>query len=383
MSFEEKFHLRIPGPTPVPPRVQHAMNRPMIGHRSAECSRLVRECSQRLRQVFGTREEVLILTGSGTSALEAAVSNTVAPGEEVVVVVTGAFGDRFAKIADRFGARVHRLDIPWGEACSPDTLQTFLVGHPRVKAVFLTHCETSTGVLNPIRDLAKVVKEHSDALVIVDGVSSLGGVPCEMDAWGIDILVTGSQKALMLPPGMAFVAVSPRAWDVIRRTEGPRFYLDLLAYREQLKKETTPYTPGIAHLFGLEAVLDMIEEEGLENIFARHRLMMEMTRAGIRALGLPLLAEDAVASPTVTAVRGREGFEVPTLQEELRRLGVIVASGQQHLKGKIFRIGHMGYCDPLDVLTLLSATETALHRLGVPVEWGAGVGAAEEVWSRV
>lgn len=200
MPFEEKFHLRIPGPTPVPLRVQHAMNRPMIGHRSAECSRLVQKCSQRLQSVFGTRENVLIIAGSGTSALEAAVANTVAPGEEAVVVVTGAFGDRFAKIADRFGARVHRLDIPWGEACSPDALKSFLLSRPRVKAVFLTHCETSTGVLNPVRDLAQIVREHSDALVIVDGVSSVGGVPCEMDAWGIDIFVTGSQKALMLPP---------------------------------------------------------------------------------------------------------------------------------------------------------------------------------------
>lgn len=382
MRLDEKFHLRIPGPTPVPLQVQHAMNRPMIGHRSAECSRLILNCGRRLKKVFGTREDIVIITGSGTSALEAAVSNAVAPGEEVAVVVTGAFGDRFAKIADRFGARVHRLDIPWGEACSPDTLHRFLGDHSQVKAVFLTHCETSTGVLNPIRDLAKIVREHTDALVIVDGVSSLGGVPCKMDEWGIDILVTGSQKALMLPPGMAFVAVSPRAWNVIRQTEGPRFYLDLQIYHDQLKKETTPYTPGIAHLFGLEAVLDMIEEEGLESIFARHRLMMEMTRAGIRALGLKLLTEDAVASPTVTAVRGREDL-IPALQKELRRLGVIVASGQQHLKGKILRIGHMGYCDPLDILTLLSAMETALHRLGETVEWGAAVGAAEEVWSRV
>jgi aspartate aminotransferase-like enzyme len=383
MPFEEKFHLRIPGPTPVPPRVQHAMNRPMIGHRSAECSRLVRQCSQRLQPVFGTRENVLIITGSGTSALEAAVSNTVAPGEEVVVAVTGAFGDRFAKIAGRFGAQVHRLDIPWGEACSPDALKSFLASRPRVKAVFLTHCETSTGVLNPVQDLATIVKEHTDALVIVDGVSSVGGVACEMDAWGIDIFVTGSQKALMLPPGLAFVAVSPRAWEVIRQTEGPRFYLDLQTYHEDLERETTPFTPGIAHLFGLEAVLDMIEEEGLENIFARHRLMMEMTRAGVRALGLPLLTEDAVASPTVTAVRGTENIDASALQKELRRIGAVVASGQQHLKGKIFRIGHMGYCDPLDVLTLLSALETALHRLGGTVRWGAAVGAAEEVWNRV
>jgi aspartate aminotransferase-like enzyme len=383
MPLTDKTHLRIPGPTPIPPRVQWAMNQPMIGHRSGECSRLVVENSRRLQPVFGTDQPVLIVTGSGTSALEAAVVNAVAPGEEAAVIVTGAFGDRFAKIVTRYGITLRRLDIPWGEACQPEVLAEFLQQHPQVKAVFLTYCETSTGVLNPIRELTRTVHQHSDALVIVDGVSCLGAVDCRMDEWGVDIMVTGSQKALMLPPGLAFIAVSDRAWEVIERNPRSRFYLDLIAYRDNLTKQTTPYTPAVSLLFGLKEVLNLIEEEGLPAIVARHRLMMEMSRAGIRALGLELLAPDAFASPTVTAVKGGGKLDVEAFRKELRQIGVVVAGGQQHLKGKIFRIGHMGYCDPLDVLTVFNAIELALFRLGVPVELGSAVKACEEVWANV
>ncbi|BCU81731.1 class V aminotransferase [Polycladomyces abyssicola] len=383
MPLADKTHLRIPGPTPIPPRVQWAMNQPMIGHRSGECSRLVVENSRRLQPVFGTDQPVLIVTGSGTSALEAAVVNAVAPGEEAAVVVTGAFGDRFAKIVTRYGITLRRLDIPWSEACQPEVLAEFLQQHPQVKAVFLTYCETSTGVLNPIRELARTVHQHSDALVIVDGVSCLGAVDCRMDEWGVDIMVTGSQKALMLPPGLAFIAVSDRAWEVIERNPRSRFYLDLIAYRDNLTKQTTPYTPAVSLLFGLKEVLNLIQEEGFSAIVARHRLMMEMSRAGIRALGLELLAPDAFASPTVTAVKGGGQLDVEAFRKELRQIGVVVAGGQQHLKGKIFRIGHMGYCDPLDVLTVFNAIELALFRLGVPVELGSAVKACEEVWANV
>lgn len=383
MPLADKTHLRIPGPTPIPPRVQWAMNQPMIGHRSEECSRLVEENSRRLQPVFGTRQPVLIITGSGTSALEAAVVNAVAPGEEAAVVVTGVFGDRFAKIVSRYGITLRRLDIPWGEACQPDALADFLQQHPRVKAVFLTYCETSTGVLNPIAELTRTVHQHSDALVIVDGVSCLGAVDCRMDEWDVDIMVTGSQKALMLPPGLAFIAASERAWEMIEQNPRSRFYLDLVTYRDNLAKQTTPFTPAVSLLFGLKEVLNLIEEEGLEAIVERHRLMMLMTRAGIRALGLELLVQDAYASPTVTAVKGGEHLDVEAFRKELRQLGVIVAGGQQHLKGRIFRIGHMGYCDPLDVLTVFNAVELALFRMGVPIELGTAVKASEEVWANV
>ncbi|MBA4543107.1 MULTISPECIES: alanine--glyoxylate aminotransferase family protein [Thermoactinomyces] len=384
MSFSDKFHLRIPGPTPVPARVMQAMQKPMIGHRSGEASSLYLECSAKLKLVFGTKTDPLLLSSSGTGALEAAVVNTVSPGEEAVVVVTGAFGDRFAKIVQKYGITLHRLDLPWGKACDPDLLASFLRQHPAAKAVFFTYCETSTGVLNPVRELAQSVREHSDALVIADGVSCLGAVPCKMDEWGIDIMVTGSQKALMLPPGLAFAAVSQRAWKQIEQNPTPRFYLDLLAYRKNLEKETTPYTPALSLLYGLAEALAMLEEEGLPRVFARHERLKTMTRAGIKALGLELMTSDADASPTVTSVYGgREKWEAETLRKELRALGVGVAGGQQHLKGKIFRIGHMGYCDELDILTVLSALEIALIKTGVPVELGSGVKAAQEVMLHV
>lgn len=381
MMLKDKFHLRIPGPTPVPPRVTQAMSQPMIGHRSSACSQLLLECSHRLKPIFGTDNEVLILTGSGTSALEAAVTSTVAPGEEAAVIVTGAFGARFHAICERFGIHTHRLDIPWGQSCSPEQLRLFLQKHPAVKAVFLTYCETSTGVLNPIGELAEVIRDTSDALIIVDGVSIIGAVDSQMDPWGVDILITGSQKAMMLPPGLAFAAVSEKAWTVIEQNRTPRYYLDLLSYRRSLEKDTTPATPAVSLLFGLKEALTMIEEEGRETVITRHQTMMEMTRRGLEQMGLRLMTTDADASPTVTAVYGGEGWEVEELRQELQRLHVVVAGGQQHLKGKIFRIGHMGYCDPLDILTTLSAIEIAFLRLGVTIERGAGLIAAQEVWT--
>lgn len=380
MLFEDKFRLHTPGPTPIPPRVQHAMSRPMIGHRSKECAAIIEDCSDRLKKIFGTEQRVLILTGSGTAALESAAANAVQAGDEVSVVVTGAFGDRFAKITERFGCIVHRLDVPWGEHCSPERLRTHLEAHPNVKAVFMTYCETSTGILNPIQQLAQVVHERSDALSIVDGVSCLGAVPMEMDKWGVDIAVTGSQKALMLPAGLAFAAVSDKAWHVIENNKTPRFYLDLAAYRKSLQKHSTPFTPAVSLLFGLQEVLTILEEQGMAQVIARHRLLMQMTRAGLKALGLPLMAQDAVASPTVTSVYGTKEVDVEALRGTLAQLNVRVAGGQQHLKGKIFRIGHMGYCEPGDILTVIATLEVALKKLNAPVTLGSGIQAAEEVW---
>lgn len=380
---KEKYRLQLPGPTPIPPRVQLAMSRPMIGHRDPDCAQLVQDLSERLRPIFGTPNPVLLLTGSGTSALEAAAANTVSEGEEAAVVVSGAFGNRFAQILDSMQVKVHRLDIEWGKACRPEELADFLKQHSRVKAVFLTFCETSTGVLNPIPELAREVREHTEALTIVDGVSCIGGTPAKAEEWGVDILVTGSQKALMLPPGLAFAAVSDRAWKRVEANTHPRYYLDFRQYRKSLEKANTPNTPAVSLFFGLEEVLNMLEEEGLENVYARHRLMRDILRKGIEALGLPLLTENRDASPTVTAVKGGADWSVEDLRKELRQLGVRVAGGQQRLKGKVFRIGHMGYADPLDMLTTLSALEVALKRIGAPVETGAGMKAAEEEWIRV
>lgn len=378
--FKEKIILRIPGPTPIPPRVQQAMNRPMIGHRSGQFSQMLSDVAEKIKPAFGTAQQVYLIAGSGTSALEMSVVNTLQAGDEAIVTISGAFGERFAKICERYQIKVHRLEVAWGEAITPELLQDFLIQHPMAKAVFATYCETSSGVLNPIPELSRVVKEHSNALFIVDAVSCLGAVPCEMDEWGLDIVVTGSQKAFMLPTGLAFIAVSQQAWKRIEQITPQAFYLDLKAYRKSMADQTTPYTPAVSLVFGLEEVVTMLDEEGLPQVFARHELMKNMTRAAMRALGLPLMTEDAYASPTVTSVDPGDLFDAEELRKILRtKYNVIIAGGQQHLKGRIFRIGHMGYCDPQDVLTVISLIEISLQQIGYEITLGAGVRAAQEV----
>ncbi|SDQ82474.1 pyridoxal-phosphate-dependent aminotransferase family protein [Virgibacillus salinus] len=372
--------LRIPGPTPIPPSVQRAMSQPMIGHRGQETKELLKSIKPKLKPIFGTEQDVAIITGSGTAGLEAAVVNTVTPGDEVLVIATGAFGERFVKIADAYQIKTHRYDVEWGEAVTPGAIKEYLTKYPAIKAVFATFCETSTGVLNPVQELAKVVHSHSDALFIVDGVSCIGGVECKMDEWGIDLLVTGSQKAMMLPAGLTFIAASDRAWKTIEQNEQPRFYLGLKKYRDNLEKDSTPFTPALSLLLGLEQVLTLMNEEGLEQIHERHRLMMEMTRAAFRALDIPLLTSDIAASPTVTAIKPAD-FEAEALRRVLKEeFGLAVAGGQQHMKGEIFRIGHMGYCSPADVLQTISIVEISLRKIGKDIELGKGTQAAQEIY---
>ncbi|MFD2761565.1 pyridoxal-phosphate-dependent aminotransferase family protein [Lentibacillus juripiscarius] len=379
----EQTFLRIPGPTPIPPSVQRTMSQPMIGHRNQETKDLLQTIKPKLKPVFGTEQDVLILSGSGTAGLEAAVVNAVQPDEAVLVIVTGAFGDRFVKICEEYEIAVHRYDVQWGEAVSPEAIAAYLADHPDIKTVFATYCETSTGVLNPIKELAHVVHQNTDALFIVDGVSCVGGIQTEMDTWGIDILVTGSQKAMMLPAGLTFVAVSERAWRVIEENERPAFYLDLKRYRDQLANNSTPFTPAISLLFGLEQVLTMLEEEGLNQVYERHQMMKDMTRAAFRALDIPLLTSDEAASPTVTAIKPND-FKAEALRNILKsKFGLATAGGQQHLKGQIFRIGHMGYCSPADVLQTISIIETALHKIGKSIELGKGTKAAQETLLKV
>ncbi|MDY0406362.1 aminotransferase class V-fold PLP-dependent enzyme [Virgibacillus sp. 179-BFC.A HS] len=269
-----------------------------------------------------------------------------------------------------------------GEACSPDELKTYLLGHPNIQVVFLTFCETSTGVLNPVKELAKVVHEFSDAYVVVDGVSSVGGTESNMDEWGIDVLVTGSQKALMLPPGLAFVAVSERAWKRIENNSHPRFYFDLSSYKKALGEDSTPFTPAVSLLFGLKESVTLIAEEGLENVYARHRVMRDMTRKACKALGLPLLAADEFASPTITAVKP-EHFSAKQLKTLLKEnVNLNVAGGQGHLADEIIRIGHMGYCSPNDVLLCIGLLETGLSKLTGADTFGIGTKEAEKEYFR-
>lgn len=374
--LRDKQELRIPGPVPVPPRVSLETARPMINHRGREFKQLLPQVLRRLRPIFGTKEnQVLALTGSGTSGMEAAVANLVSPGDQVLVLVGGAFGERWVKLCKTYGALVKEYQFPWGEGADPDRIREILKENPNIVAVFATHNESSTGVLNDIAAISQARSGHQ-ALLVVDAVSSLGGAPLAMDEWAVDFVVTASQKSLMVPPGLAFVAYSRRARHRMEQVTTPRFYFDLLAYEAMLEKGETPFTPNISNFFGLEEALDMIEEEGLENVFSRHLLMRNMVRAGIRALALPLLVEDRFASPTTTAVKPQE-IDVPKFRVLVRdTYGVELAGGQGRLANDIFRIGHMGYATPLDMITCLAAIETALGKFGV------ATAAAQMVWQQ-
>ncbi|AZU60727.1 pyridoxal-phosphate-dependent aminotransferase family protein [Neobacillus mesonae] len=374
--------LRHPGPTPIPKKVQLAMNRDMMSHRSEEFVQLYRETTNRVKTVFGTKQDILLLPSGGTAALEAAAVNTVAAGEEVVVITVGAFGNYFVSICEKYGFHVHKLEKPWGEACTAEELAEFLKPLSNIKAVFATYNETSTGILNPIDQLAKVVRTQTDALFIVDGVSCIGGAPAEMDQWGVDILVTGSQKAMMLPPGLALLSVSDRAWKVIEENKTPAYYLNLMSYREWAEKGMTPNTPAVSLIYGLSAVCDLIEEEGgFSQTVARHELMKNMVREAMRALSIGLLTSDEFASPTITAILAPEGLDLGAFLGHLKtKYHLDFAGGLGHLQGKMFRFGHMGYCFPSDILQAVSLLEAGLQDFNYQFEPGAGVLAAQKVF---
>ena len=379
--MKEKQLLMLPGPTPVPQEVLQALARPMINHRGPEFKSMLVEAAEGLKEVFCTGQEVLILTGAGSGAMEAAVSNFVSPGDRVLVVSIGAFGDRFAQIAQRFGAQVEKLEFAWGTAADPAALADRIRAdvNQEIRAVFVTHNETSTGVTNDIPALRAAVGGHP-ALFIVDAVSSLGAMPLETDNWNLDVVVAGSQKSFMIPPGLSFVCVSSRAWDVAAKCTNARFYWDLGKAREMAAKGQTPFTPAIPQVAALVESLRMIRAEGLPGIFTRHRKLREMTRQAVRALGLELLATDAVASAAVTSVLPPAGLEANALRKTLlERCNVVVAGGQGKLDNKIFRIGHLGYIQGLDIIAVIAALEMTLDICGHKVELGSGVRAAQEV----
>jgi len=372
-------NLRIPGPTPLPPSVREAGGRQMINHRGPEYAALQGRIIERMKPFFGTTNEILLLSCAGSGGLEAAVVNVLSPGDRVVAVTTGAFGDRFAKVAEVYGADVRRLEVEWGRAAEPAALRAALAEEPHVRAVLLTHNETSTGITNPIPELAAVVHEGApDALVLVDGVSSLGGIPFEMDAWGADLVVTGSQKAWMAAPGMAFAAVSERAWAAMETARMPRFYLDLRRHRESAAAGQTPWTPAVAVMYQVDEGLRLMTEETPAAVFARHAACAAATRAGLRALGLELLADPAHASDTVTAAWIPDDLDWKAFNGALKERGVVVAGGQGKLKGKIFRVGHLGFVTLDDILGLVAVLEEASLRTGRPVRPGAAVAAAQQ-----
>lgn len=378
--MRDKSYLLIPGPTPVPPAVVAAMSKPMFGHRTQEFAGLYQRVVEKLKLVFNTKGDVFVLTNSGTGAMEAAVANTVSPGDKVLALITGNFGERFANIARAYGAQVVEVNFGWGSCVDLKVVEEKLAEHPDTKVVLATQNETSTGVVNDICGIGSLVS-RTPALLLVDAVSGAGAIEIKVDDWGIDMLCTASQKAFMLPPGLSMITVSPKAWKVVQANSSPRFYFSLPACRKNIEKWNTPYTPAVSMFLGLEAALDMMLEEGLPNVYARHALLARATRKAVAALGLSLLAPDHCASHALTAVWGPQGVDADELRQVARReYGVAFAGGQGELKGKIFRIAHMGFCDKTDVIVAVSALEMALARLGWPVELGRGVKAAQEVF---
>ncbi len=364
-------NLRIPGPTPIPPEVAEALARPMINHRGPEFAEILRRVSEQLQHFFQTSQPILGFPAAGTGMQEAAIVNAFSPGDEALAVTIGAFGDRFAKIAETFGLRVTRHEVAWGRAADPAEVARRLAALPNAKGVLITHNETSTGVTNDLRALAAAIRaQRPDILIAVDAVSSLACVDLRMDEWDLDIVFTASQKGWMVPPGLAMVALSARGWAAAERATLPRAYWDVRAARKSLENGQTPYTPPVNIYFGLDVALRMMRAEGREAIFARHQRVADLVRSRARAAGLRLFADPAYASNTVTAVTVPDGIDAKALTKALReREGVVVAGGQDRLEGKIIRIGHLGYVHEPEIVGCMDALERQFVALGhrIPV----------------
>lgn len=376
----EHMRIMLPGPTPCPDEVLRALSRPMINHRGPEFAETVRACTEGVKWLYQTTHDLLTLTTSGTGAMESAVVNMLSPGDKVLALVSGEFGKRFATIARTYGADVDVLEVPYGTPVTPEVVANKLAEGKPYRAVLLTHNETSTALLNPVDAIAPVIRRAlPDALILVDAVSGLGTAPLPVDDLDLDVVVSGAQKAFMLPPGLAFASVSPRAWEAYAQAKMPRFYFDYGKAKDMLAKGQTPWTPAISLFYGLEVAVRMLQEEGLESIFKRHERLMRMVRAGARGLGLKLVVEeDRYASRAVTGIYAPEGLDPSTLRKTLQtRFGYVVAGGQGPLTPYIFRVGHLGYYDEADVLGLLAALEATLLALGVDVTPGSAVAAAQ------
>jgi serine---pyruvate transaminase len=377
----EKRYLLTPGPTPVPPEVLAALAEPVIHHRARDYRDVYERCLARLREVYRTEHDVLLYTTSGTGAFESAVANLTSPGERQLVISAGSFGERWASMVKTFGADLVHVRLDWGETPEPEDLRSALADTGDVRVVYLTHSETSTGVVADVQALAAVAKD-AGALVVVDAVSSLGAVPLDPDAWGLDVVVSGSQKALMCPPGLAFASVSPAALEAAARSTTPRFVLDWERTRRAQAKLDAPFTPAVSLVRALEVALGLLLEEGLDAAFDRHARLGRACREGAKAMGLELFSPDEERSAVVTAIRAPDGVDATGVVSTLRdRFGITIANGQGELKGKIFRIGHIGWFDIFDITTALAAVELALADAGADIERGVAVTRALEAWT--
>jgi len=372
-----KHYLLSPGPTPIPNEVALAMSETMIHHRTPEFNRVFDEARHGLKKLFGTQSDVLMLASSGTGAMEASVANLFSPGDKVLVINGGKFGERWLNIANAYRLNPIDLKVGWGEAVKVADVEQQLKAHPDIRGVMVQASETSTTVFHPVKEIAKLTQ--NGPLFLVDGVTAVGVVPLSMDEWGIDVLVTGSQKALMLPPGLGFIALSDRAWEKTKQAKLPRFYFDLNLERKNQQKGSGAFTPAVSLIFGVRASLRMLEREGLENVYARHARLCKATRAAATALGLKLLAPDS-PSPAATGIYLPNGIDADQVLEYLRdKMNITLAEGQDQLKGKVIRIAHIGYMGAFDVITAIAALEMALRKFGVEIPFGRGVAAAQEV----
>ncbi len=356
------MQLRVPGPTPCPEEVLQAMTRQMINHRGKEFGELIHQLTDRLKVLFQTKNDVFILTSSGTGGMEAVVVNTLSPGDKILAICNGFFGERFAGIAEQFGAEVKRLSFEWGTPADPEEVRRALRGDSNIKAVLVTHNETSTGLTNDLASISAIAKEF-DKLLLVDAISSLGSINLPVDAWQCDVVVTASQKGWMAPPGVAMVSVSQKAWQAQSQARMPRYYFDLAKAKSFLEKGQTPWTPAVSTFYALSTALELIEQEGLPNVFARHVRVATTAREGIKSLGLSLFPDEAFASNTVTAIKTPQGIDAKKLLQILREeYEVTLSGGQQKLEGKIFRIGHLGWVTEADIAEVITKLQVALPK---------------------
>jgi aspartate aminotransferase-like enzyme len=373
-----KKYLLTPGPTSIPSDVLQTMSEPIIHHRTSEYKEIFTQACKELQYVFQTKNPVISFTSSGTGAMEASIVNILSPGDKIITVKGGKFGERFADIAKEYNIKVIEIEVEWGQAVKPKEIEKLLNENKDVKAVYATLCETSTGVVTDIKSIGEIVSK-TNAVLIVDVISGLGAVPFEADKWQVDMAVGGSQKGLMTPPGLSFISISPKAWKMVEMAKLPRFYFDLRKAKKSWDKSDTPFTPALTLYKALLKSLQRIKKEDLENVIKRHALLARATRTAIKALGLKLLAPDN-PSDAVTAAYVPENIDGKKLVKIMaEEYGVRVAGGQEALKGKIFRMAHMGYAERFDVITGIAALEMTLKKLGYEFELGTGLKAAEEI----
>lgn len=377
----KKNYLLTPGPTPLPPQVCEALAKPIIHHRTPQFQAILKEAAEGLKYVFQTKSDVFIFSSSGTGTMEAAVANLLSPGDTAITVEGGKFGERWTELCRAYGVKTEVIKVEWGKAVSAEEISSRLKAQgSKVKAVFVTLCETSTGVTTDIKAIAEAVKD-TQAVLAVDAISGLGVIDLKTDEWEVDVVVSGSQKGLMLPPGLGFISVSPKAWPLIAESKSPRYYFDLRMAKKAWESTDTAFTTSVSLVVALNAALKMLKEEGLENVFSRCRKMADALRAAVRALGLKLFADAACASDAITAACVPAGIDGEKLVKTMRdSYGITIAGGQSELKGKTFRVATMGYLNEFDIVLALSCLEKVLRQMGYKFELGSGVRAAEEVF---